>query len=642
MALHFPPFYLLRFGFENKIAALQDLELEIGFATLTYNNVETNLFVGNVSKAKRAAMELKGIGVRTEPVVRGEAEGERVLEPKRKRRRVGGEEEGMDGGFVCVDSDTASQNGTDEGAVVVRKLKEKGKAEGSNSPVPSAGAHQMGGDTVKVLRLDWYTDSVMAGRVLPMEKYLVYEGRRIEKVAAKVQQPTKLLQEGILYRARADPPPPASFAQVHGRIREHAGKQSHSLAQGGQYKRAHLISQTTSEHEEASNIPPLPDYLHTPYSCQRPTPSSTPNDPFISLLRKILRVRQLQDDNIGVRAYNAAISSIAAYPYTITTVEEILRLPGCGEKYAAMYMEWKDTGHIREVDESENDERLQVLNLFYGIHDVAGRTAKKFYDRGWRTLDDVIECGWSTLTREQQAGLKYYADFQEKIPRAEVEAIGNTVLEYANRLRPRFQMVICGGYRRGKSMCGDVDIILTNPDEDATSFFIKPLLDKLIAAGYITCTLSTSDRTSERDQNALEWKGAEPHAGPRTGFDTLDKALVAWQDPEWPSMEEDLERDRDAKNPNPNRRVDIILSPWKTAGCAVVGWSGATMFERDLRIYCKEQLGYKFDSSGVRDRENGDWVDLEGDEMDLLAKEKKVFEGLKLDWIEPTLRCTDG
>lgn len=189
-------------------------------------------------------------------------------------------------------------------------------------------------------------------------------------------------------------------------------------------------------------------------------------------------------------------------------------------------------------------------------------------------------------------------------------------------------------------MCGDVDVILTHPDQDATSYLVDKLVLDLAADGWITHKLQESERNSERDQDALEWRGSMKRTG--SGFDTLDKALVLWQDQDWPTEEEDLNNDPDAKNPHPHRRVDIIITPWKTAGCAIIGWSGGTMFERDLRSYCRKILGYKFDSSGVRRLDNGAWVDLEGDETDLLVKEKKVFEGLGLDWIEPTLRCTDG
>lgn len=200
-------------------------------------------------------------------------------------------------------------------------------------------------------------------------------------------------------------------------------------------------------------------------------------------------------------------------------------------------------------------------------------------------------------------------------------------------------MVICGGYRRGKPDCGDIDVVLTHPDEEATDGFLRELVDVLEDEGHITHNLEIAFTNSKRGQNAVSWKGLGPKAG--SGFDTLDHAFVLWQNPTWPTMEEDLEENPNAKNPNIHRRVDIIISPWKTAGCAVIGWSGGTMFERDLRSYTRAELGYKFDSSGVRSVADGTWIDLEGDETDLLEKEKKVFRALKLEWREPTERCTD-
>jgi DNA polymerase IV len=194
---------------------------------------------------------------------------------------------------------------------------------------------------------------------------------------------------------------------------------------------------------------------------------------------------------------------------------------------------------------------MKVLLLFYDIWGVAAKTANDFYSRGWRDLDDIVEHGWDRLNRVQQIGVKYYEEFQEKIPRAEVEAISDIILEHANRIRRGFQMVIVGGYRRGKTECGDVDVVLSHPDPSATEFFVNAIVSSLEASGYITHTLTISSRNSERGQAPVAWKGEGRKAG--TGFDTLDKALVVWQDPVW-----DKTKTRDGKNPNVHRRVDII------------------------------------------------------------------------------------
>lgn len=150
-----------------------------------------------------------------------------------------------------------------------------------------------------------------------------------------------------------------------------------------------------------------------------------------------------------------------------------------------------------------------------------------------------------------------------------------------------------------------------------------------------------SERNSERGQRPTSFKSAsDPKAG--SGFDTLDKALVVWQDPVFTSSS----GAEPGKNPNPHRRVDILISPWRTVGCAVLGWSAESTFERHLRRYCKHR-GLKFDSSGIRTRTAPyEWVDLEGANelrgpaQTMEEAERRVFEGLELEWRPPEERCT--
>ena len=172
---------------------------------------------------------------------------------------------------------------------------------------------------------------------------------------------------------------------------------------------------------------------------------------------------------------------------------------------------------------------------------------------------------------------------------------------------------------------------------------VNRVVKSLEKEGCITHTLTLNLTNSKRDQQPLPVNTA---IGGGHGFDTLDKALVVWQDPNWPTKEADLAANPKAKNPNPHRRVDIIISPWRTVGCAIAGWTSGTTFQRDLRRYAKNKLGWKFDSSGVRERGTGRWVDLEGwtDKRtrckDWKEAERKVFEGMGLVYREPWDRCT--
>ncbi|KAM0739210.1 hypothetical protein ACQRIT_006947 [Beauveria bassiana] len=368
-----------------------------------------------------------------------------------------------------------------------------------------------------------------------------------------------------------------------------------------------LTRESTSEHD--IQLPLIPYHLHTTYSCQRPTPINPPNSSFIDELKSIRTIRLLQGDKIG-------------------KPQEVSRLPGCGSKIAELYQEWHATGQTEEMRESKADPKIDVLRIFYDIWGVGDTTARHFYQKGWRDLDDIVEHGWKSLSRVQQIGVKYYEEFQKKIGRNEVARIADVILDHAHRLDQAYELIVVGGYRRGREENGDVDVILSHKEEHKTSRLVEKLVLSIENDNYITHTLSLSTRNSERGQVPLQWKGEGSTSG--AGFDTLDKAMVVWLDP------------KDAKALH--RRVDIIVSPWKTVGCAILGWSGETTFQRDLRRYCKKEKGLKFDSSGIRNRANGSWVDLErgdasaADSME--EAERRVFDGLNIPWRSPWDRCT--
>ncbi|KAL2136777.1 hypothetical protein VTI74DRAFT_1429 [Chaetomium olivicolor] len=599
MTLSFPVIFLLSTNLSSH--ELQGLEEQI--PTLTYDINEAEVVLGKVFRKERALFELRKHKLVTEEVDPLERSASASPVPKRARLLTPAL------GSSDIDSDTAS-----EGEIQRRLI-------GPASVGP----------TVKVVKLAWFTDSVKAGEVLPTDDYVVYEGRKVPTTPVKAQLLPAEKAAEIMKRALLD----ASGSPRSPRPRSSQGRRGETYT--SHPVRPALLRQTTSEHEIDTQLPAIPDYLHTTYSCQRPTPLHPPNEGFIKELTKIKTARTLTGDKIGVRAYSSAIATIAAYPYTFKTAQEVARLPGCGNKIALLFQEFKDTGEIKEAREDESDPKLAVLKLFYEIWGVAETTARDFYNRGWRDLDDIIEYGWDSLTRVQQIGVKYYDEFQLKIPRAEVEAIADVILAHANKIRKGFQMVIVGGYRRGKSESGDVDVVLSHPDEAATQNFVERIVVSLEKDRYITHTLSLSTANSERGQAPVSWKGNTKKAG--TGFDTLDKALVVWQDPAWEATE------GVKKNPNPHRRVDIIISPWKTAGCAVLGWTSGTTFQRDLRRYCKKERSLKFDSSGIRSRVDGSWVDLESGPdgepaPDMLTAERRVFAGLGLEWRPPEERCT--
>lgn len=537
---------------------------------------------------------------------------------------------------------------------------------------------------VKVVKLDWLKVSLAAGKPEPFEPYTIYEAKLLPdsevttsphstaRTAAVPSSRTALgksspreesIAQGILARAKADPKASVTRAYKRDRVKEATNQDfvgrsftasTHAASQTSTHPLTHppLVRQSTSEHDEAINnpLPSMPDWVkqNKIYSCERATPLHPPNEAFIDQLKKIKLARELTDDRIGVRAYSTSIASIAAYPHSISSTREVLALPGCDHKIVSLFHEFQNSheNRIQAVSDFDADPIMSVLRLFYEIWGVGAKTARQFYySNNWRDLDDIIEQGWHTLSRQQQIGLKYYDELQLKIPRSEVESIAATVTDHARCITDSgIECAIVGGYRRGKLESGDVDLILSHRSEAVTYALVEKVLQSLEAEGWITYTLSLTLTNIKRNQQPLPL--APIAGGGGHGFDTLDKALVVWQSQNWPTRSADLAADPSAENPNPHRRVDIIISPWRTVGCAVAGWTSGTTFQRDLRRYAKNVKGWKFDSSGVRESGTGRWIDLEGwrEEGNRAGSweeaEKRVFEGMGLVWREPWERCT--
>lgn len=656
-------------------------------AQLTADVSKVKIFIGRVGTRRRADFELRSRKFEVEEVKEA-GEAKRVASPEhhdtpRKRARVSA---AASKPIIIHEEGSTTEEEAEDESETEDEAPARARDTPRTSPVlpnehPTASPHIFDNlsndDIIWVIKVDWLDECLSAGRVVPLGESLVYKCKVKKRPPAPVDTGYTSIKANftaplisasqnnlatrprasshILDRAKEDATTTASkrpynhrHSDGHGSRRFEGKSYASSAAKPTfAHQTAHLLQETTSDYEgDDSDIPPPPDWVahSVKYACQRFTPDNPPNQDFIELLKKIRTARTLIDDAIGVRAYSSIIASIAAYPHKLRHPRELARLPGCDEKTAVLFVEWKNTGKIQAVEDYENDEAMKVLRAFYDIWGVGAKTARNFYyNKGWLDLDDVIEYGWNELDRVQQIGVKYYDEFLSGIPRAEVESIADVVRTHAIRLRDsRISVTIVGGYRRGKFASGDVDMIVSHPDLAATANLVRDIVTSLETDKWITHTLTLSLHNTSRGQTTLPFRATKSAAG--AGFDTLDKALVVWQDPTWPTKQTDVAANPRVKNPNIHRRVDIIVAPWRTVGCAVMGWSGGTTFQRDLRRYAKYERGWKFDSSGVRSRETGEVVLLEGEEgVDGTPEEaeRRVFEGLGLEFVPPEMRCTN-
>jgi len=260
-------------------------ELEEKIPTITYNAAEAEVIVGRVQRKTRAGFELRRLKLDFEEVKPAST----PSSPRAKRVKTSD----------AQSTDTDSEATTDHDEA---------------TPTPKTGRLDVAArPTIKVVKLDWLLDSFQQGSVLPMAEYLVYEAYKVVAPPTPTT-PAKPSPEDISRRVQAETSsrPAHNYSYRSSRRNKEAYRRPAS-------KPPALVKETTSEHDEATRLPPIPDYLHTTYSCQRPTPVHPPNEPFIEELKKIRTTRVLTDDKIGVRAYSTSIASLAAYPYTLST-----------------------------------------------------------------------------------------------------------------------------------------------------------------------------------------------------------------------------------------------------------------------------------------------------------------------------------
>ncbi|KAJ5684574.1 uncharacterized protein N7477_000919 [Penicillium maclennaniae] len=583
---------------------------------ITYDITEAGLVLGKIGQKKRAILELRSRGLWTEESPSTPVSAQAVSlgdkEPPGKRRKVEHDSTTVHNGagLEIVDLSTESESEEDG---------ERSRHDPSQHLVRVQDAP----GTITLLKLEWLDRSILAEKVLCYESFVIYKGRKTNRPGeASAKAVSEKLPSEILQRAKEDAasqPLPVSTGRFHSR----RFNESHGWTPSQRPPTLHRT--TTSENDETATPPDQPDWVrdHVIYACLRSAPLHTPNDDFIAQLIKIRRIRHLTLDEIGVRAYSTSIATLSAYPHVLKRPSEVLVLPGCDVKIANLFSEFQqhggcnhtdDNGNVAAADALDTDPMLRVLDTFDKIWGVGAKTARDFYQKGWRDLDDIVEYGWDSLSRVQQIGVKFFDEFEAGVSRLESETIAAVVKRHAQRVRPdagNIDCVIVGGYRRGKEICGDVDIILTHRDDSVT-------------------------------RNLIVDVSTVPFRGDDTGkhFDSLDKALVVWQDPIFESTDAS-DADGRKRNPNLHRRVDIIIAPWRTVGCAVLGWSGDTTFQRDLRRFAKKAHDWKFDSSGVRERTaGGKVVDLEYGGETWEERERLVMERLGIGWRPPEERCT--
>ncbi|MHA2398932.1 MAG: helix-hairpin-helix domain-containing protein [Promethearchaeota archaeon] len=207
----------------------------------------------------------------------------------------------------------------------------------------------------------------------------------------------------------------------------------------------------------------------------KPSPKGKPmNKELIDIMEELADIMMRQGEPFKARAYKKASETIMAHPGDITDVNELKNKPGIGKTIMDKLEEFQKTGTLRVLER----ERKNPMNLFTKIYGVGPKKAKQLIEDGITTIDQLKE-NEGKLNDTQKIGLKYYEPLQKRIPRDEIKDFEKVFDKVFKEVAPQgSKYEIVGSYRREAKNSGDIDVIITNEQNNIAAF--NNFLDELI------------------------------------------------------------------------------------------------------------------------------------------------------------------
>ncbi|XP_071439901.1 DNA polymerase beta-like [Hetaerina americana] len=296
-----------------------------------------------------------------------------------------------------------------------------------------------------------------------------------------------------------------------------------------------------------------------------PSSENNPNHDFCDFLTELANYERNVNRNVyKYNAYRKAASALASYGKRIQSGDEARKLPGIGDKISKKIDEFLQTGKLQKLEKIHADDNTTIINLFTRVSGIGPAKAKELFDSGLKTLEDLEEKK-DILNHHQKIGLKYFEDFEKKIPRDEIEKVEKVLKDEVNKLDPEYMLTICGSYRRGKSESGDIDVLLTHPSFTSESkkskvHRLKDVVSRLQERKLITDTISLGDTKFMGVCNLNTMKGEEK---------------------------------------GPWRRLDIRLTPHDQYFCSILYFTGSDLFNKDMRAHALEK-GFTLNEYSLR------------------------------------------
>lgn len=291
-------------------------------------------------------------------------------------------------------------------------------------------------------------------------------------------------------------------------------------------------------------------------------------------------------------AYRKIVKILKSYPKTIKSVKNIEGVNGVGKRTLEKIDEILKTGSLKMLKNIEGNERLVAKIKLQTVMGIGPSKAGELVRRGILSVTELkkaVARGDVKLNDKQMIALKYSADLDKKIPRAEVKKFGDAV---AKVVGSACKVKLAGSYMYGAKESGDIDIILvckglkTKKDVmKSGEKVMRDIVERLKKKGLIIEVLDLGKSKF-------------------MGLGRLGRTL-------------------------PARHIDIRLASEDSVEMFQLYFGSGAEFSRWIRGVARDK-GYKLNEWGLEDRRTGKRVDD--------GTERGVFRKLDLDYIAPMNR----
>lgn len=337
---------------------------------------------------------------------------------------------------------------------------------------------------------------------------------------------------------------------------------------------------------------------------KRKAPTENPNSGITDFLTELADYernvsRALHKSN----AYRKAASSIAQCKEPITSGAQAKKLDGVGTKIAEKIDEFLRTGKLKKIEKIRSDETSQAISLLTRVSGIGPAAARKLVEEGITTIEDLRK-NTAKLTHHQQIGLKYFEDFEKRIPRAEMELLDNFAIDRISALDKDYKCQVCGSYRRGKASSGDIDILLTHSshissDKEKRGELLQKVISDFQSVTFVTDVLSLG----------------------QTKFMGVCR------------LPEDKYCNIETDSKPPFRRIDIRLIPYDQYPCALLFFTGSDLFNKRMRGVALEK-GFTINEYSIRPQGS---TGIPGEPLPVSCEED-IFDYIDMKFIPPCER----